>query len=163
MYKRAALGPNRPVGRSLDKLHSIPASNYEYSRETDEQAMLYDAGYALDPACQVSRVLYLRKTAIQNKVALVAYEWLAISLSNYCLAVKSLNGGGCPSPAESNDLDRYRLALTKVPYEFAFVGDNDLLLTGDGNQLLAKERTAPALDQVEGTLVDFVGPIDRQI
>src|SRR5580704_3787020 len=63
--------------------------------------------------------------------------------------------------AKWNDLDR-QWKRAEPWHELGRIGNDDHALRGGGDDLLAQQRPAAALDQIE-LGIDFVGPVDRQI
>src|SRR5580704_12323622 len=63
--------------------------------------------------------------------------------------------------AKWNDLDR-QWKRAEPRHELGRIGDDDHALRGGGDDLLAQQRPAAALDQTE-LGIDFVGPVDRQV
>src|SRR5580704_18658157 len=63
--------------------------------------------------------------------------------------------------AKWNDLDR-QWKRAEPWHELGRIGDDDHALRGRGDDLLAQQRPAAALDQTE-LGIDFVGPVDRQV
>ena len=63
--------------------------------------------------------------------------------------------------AERNHFDRQRKTAENFD-PFGIVGDHDHAIRGAGNDLLAQQRTAAALDDIERG-IDFVGAVDGQV
>ena len=65
-------------------------------------------------------------------------------------------------PTEGDDLDRQRRARAE-PIDALFRGRyQHVVVTREGNELLAEERAAPALDGVERG-IDLVGAVDAEV
>src|SRR5271170_4281575 len=63
--------------------------------------------------------------------------------------------------AKWNDLDR-QWKRAEPWHELGRIDDDDHALRGGGDDLLAQQRPAAALDQIE-LGIDFVGTVDRQV
>ncbi len=66
------------------------------------------------------------------------------------------------TPAEPHDLDRQRATFAEVPHELVVLDHDEQPGGGAGQQLLAQERAAAALEQVEPG-VDLVGAVHDQV
>ena len=110
------------------------------------------------------RVLDRPEVAIEDEVALVGAVGLTpiSETAHHDRGAEQLDRPAGGREAEVDDLDREREARPETVGALGSVDDDDLACARLRHQLLAQQRAAAALDQVEGR-VDLVRTVDRDV
>ena len=130
---------------------------------SEKQPVLDHPDRRVDRLLQLPRLRDRAERAVEDEIAAVGDEGAAIALPQF---------GPCPEffercrrglPAELNDFDRDRKTLAEPIDELLVIDHDDEALACRRDDLLAQQRAAMPLDQVEGAALDLVGAVDREI
>ena len=150
------------LGQRLDAVRSADDGFIDHF---DEEAMIDNPMDGFDPGGEAGRVGDRAEVDIQDVVVVIGdVGGLAIrgepedraATERFELLLRE-------SPAERDDLDRYRDARPDCVNQLGIVRDDHFPQAGDGHELLAKQRATPAFEDREGARQDLIGAIDRQI
>src|ERR1051325_9521166 len=130
----------------------------------DEQSALDDANGHADVALELSGVGDPAEFAIENVVAAIGDEGVVLGgVAQYRVCPKLLELCCGRLPAELGHLDRHRGMVAELIDQLFLIDDDDQPVAGRSDDLLAQQRAAEALDQVQRATLDLVGAVDRQI
>ena len=135
-------------------------------REIEEEPMLDNTSQALDLSSQCPQIAAGGKRTINEVVTAIGDErWrvrFARRATEHWLTAERLETSLCLTPAEWNDFDRERYALTKRGDSLLRGGDDEQLIACQRNLFLVQEGAATPLDQAQ-LGVDLVGAINPEI
>src|SRR5689334_4678424 len=135
---------------SREHAHSRRACDYDLGRETAEQAVLDDAGAFGETLRERARLENRREDAVEDPIALIGLVRRAgLRLAQRGPAPERADVALLRLHAEARDLDGKRVAHAERGRQLRLVDDDDDLRARLSDDLLAQERAASALDQIE--------------
>ena len=130
----------------------------------DEQPALDDADDTPDALVQLRRIGNAPEVAIENVIAVVGNERLACRRhAQYAPSAKHFERLAGRLQAERNDLDRNGGVRTEPIDQLDAVDNDGQAMARRCHDLLAQQRTAQSLNQIERAALDLVGAVDREI
>src|SRR3954447_6154246 len=152
----------------FNNANSLRTSQHRQTGKTNEQPVLDDTGDRGQEVGQPRSIRYSSEVGIDDPVAAIGDENVAmLAVSNHHLPGKAglrkhfADGPPCRRPAKRNHLYRKRKA-TESLHPFGLICDHYHAIRRRGDDLLAQQRAAATLDQVERS-VEFVRAIDREV
>ena len=132
--------------------------------EANKQPMLDQSDYMIEFSGQRLRFDRGVEGAIEDVMASVADEEVAVGISTQCRT--SAQGrqltGGC-FPAELNHFDGHREFRSEAGDQLAFVNHNNEAAAHAGDDFFPQQRAAVAFNQIQCSLLDLIGTVDSHL
>ena len=143
--------------------HSVCACDDQVASDSDEKAVLDDSSACAEFGGKVNGIGDGPKVAVEDQVARVGNVLRVVGVfASHRTRAQRLKVAQLRPPAERAHFNRKNVQRPQAVRQLAVVHHDDLAIGGLRDNLLMKERTASALDQVE-LRINLVGAIDGDI